>query len=150
MDNYIILRCNLCYIYLFYSKFLIFKFNVINQFLCFFTKYIFYMFFVLKRYFSFSGKIFRLKVFKHNLKFLFNRSHRTFLYLSSNFIKLKKKLKKKIKLSFFLNTDIGLFYSILNFIRRLNIFTWRGLKFSKKHYNKKQGKISSYRRGISY
>lgn len=101
------------------------------------------------RKFTYTGKIFRLKFLKKKIKFFFNRRHRNFLYFRKN-IFIKKLGKKLFRLIFIFKKDFFYFKGAYKMIRKLNIFTWRGITFSHTFLNKKQGKISSYKRGISY
>lgn len=149
--NHTIVSFNKNYICYMFSNTFLFKVNIIFllNFLLF-TKQIFSIYFNIRRYFTFTGKIFRLRFFKNKIKFIFNRSHRTFMYFNKSYISITKLNKKKYKIIFSVYRDYSFFSSYLNRVRRLNIFTWRGIKYSNKFYNKKQGKLSSYKRGISY
>lgn len=149
MLKYITLLNEYKLINIFFSSYYFFKlirFFLINLYNSFkFFKINIYLF----RYFTYTGKIFRLKFLKRKIKFFFNRRHRTFLYFN-NYIFTKKIGKKKFKLLFVLINDFFMFKGFYKKIRPLNIFTWRGITLWNSFLNKKQGKISSYKRGISY
>lgn len=96
------------------------------------------------RRFTFVGKTYRFFKKKNKMRFFFNRSHKTILYFK-NFFKLKKKKKNKCKFLFLFYIDIGFLKKYLKKIRKLNLFTRRGIKFNRLPIFKKVGKISTYR-----
>lgn len=116
----------------------------------FFNKKLFFytlcnLYFTNRKFFSYTGKIFRLRLYKKKIKFSFNRSHRLYLYFFKK-IFLKKLSKKRFKIMFFYNRDMFNLKNIFNKIRDLNIYTHRGIKYSHCFYNKKKGKISAYKK----
>jgi len=104
---------------------------------------LFYSFVVKRRRFSFVGKTYKFYKKKFKVRYSFNRAYKTSLF----FIKLIKifKKKKKYKIFFFFNTDFFFYVQVLKKIRKLNVFTRRGIKTSKLFVFKKKGKVSAYR-----
>ena len=83
------------------------------------------------------------KVRRNTITFQFGYSHR--LYLYSYFTSIIFLSKTIILVFGLLKQDIlGISYSIKN-IKRINIYTGRGIRFSKQIIYKKAGKVSSYR-----
>lgn len=130
---------------IFFSKFFIWYATIYGY--KFFGKLInlyFYFFYVFFKKFSFVGKTYRFLKKKKKLRFIFNRAHRTIIYFN-NFFKIRKKKKTKCKFWFFFFNDLGFFIGFLKKIRRVNIFTKRGIKINRLPFLKKKGKKSAYR-----
>jgi ribosomal protein L6P/L9E len=73
----------------------------------------------------------------------FGYAHR--LYLYSYFVSVKFLSKTSILLFGFIKADLLKIGHGLKQMRPINIFTGRGVRFSKQIIYKKQGKVSSYR-----
>lgn len=98
---------------------------------------------VIYRTINFVGKTYKILNKKKIMNMKFNRSHITYIFFNQNFIK-KKISKQKYKYKFFCTKNIKKLKNILNTVRKLNIFTLRGIKLSKSIKYKKKGKISTY------
>ena len=104
----------------------------LNQFSLFFFRKI-----------KFSGKGYRIyKGYRNILALQFNKSHRVYSF----FYYLGFKLLNKYNAIFFSKNTFFLNPFLYNFkyIRNINIFTLRGIRFSNQLIFKKIGKISSY------
>lgn len=128
-SKYFELKISLFFVLETYSKFMFLWYSV----------YYYYL-----RKFSFVGKTYRFFKKKKKLRFIFNRAHKTIIYFK-NFFKIKKKKKNKCKFLFLYYADIGFFKKYLKIIRKLNVFTRRGIKINRMPLFKKVGKISTYR-----
>lgn len=138
----IYLNSFLCFLFKF--KFFVFKINITSTFFLLNNlKTIFSFFFVKRRRFFFVGKTYKFYKKKSKIRYYFNRSHKTILYFFKLISILKK--KKKYKIFFFSSADFFFYINFIKRIRKLNIFTRRGIKTSKLFLFKKKGKISSYR-----
>jgi len=73
----------------------------------------------------------------------FGFSHR--LYIYSNFISVKFLGKTKVMLFGFIKTDVLLVARQIKLRRSINVFTGRGVRFSRQVVYKKPGKVSSYK-----
>lgn len=93
--------------------------------------------------FSFSGKGYRVYADVNAFSFTFGHSHLFYIYFFRTAFKLHAKTKGFLLglNSFFLNQLKVRFFES----KPLNIFTWRGVRFSRAWYAKKAGKISMYR-----
>lgn len=132
----------LCFLFRF--KFFVFKINITSTFFLLNNlKAIFTLFFVKRRRFFFVGKSYKFYKKKSKIRYYFNRSHKTILYFFKLITILKK--KKKYKIFFFSSLDFFFYINYIKRIRKLNVFTRRGIKTSKLFLFKKKGKISSYR-----
>lgn len=129
-------------------KVLFFKYQFVNNFFrIFWTFYKLIFFSFTKTFFyklKFKGKGYYIyKNIRNTIAMQFGYSHKIRLFLF--FINIKFLSKTSI-LIFGLN-KINLLHSGLNFknFRPINIFTGKGIRFSKQIIYKKTGKISSYR-----
>ena len=95
---------------------------------------------------TYTGRIYKIFFKKKFIKMNFNKSHK--LIFRYNFNKFFFKIipfDKKIYC--WLEVNNGCFSRIISKwlkIRPLNMYTWRGLHFSRNHWTKKPGKISEY------
>lgn len=102
--------------------------------LSFFLKQLFFYEFVKIK---FTGKGYKIKKnTKKSLILLFNRAHTTTLWWRNIFVKKLKKYKLYIKCNNFQNSIVN---TIL-FVRKINIFTKKGLRKSRQILFKKKGK----------
>lgn len=93
---------------------------------------------------KFKGKGFRIKFFKKIklIKFYFGKSHKTFFFLK----KIKKKRINKYKFiltSLNKNILINISRKIIN-IKKINLYTLRGLRNSRQIIYKRKGKKGTY------
>lgn len=93
---------------------------------------------------KFKGKGFRIKFFKKIklVKFYFGKSHKTFLFFKK--IKIKKINKYKFILKSLNPSNLNSNSSKVLKIRKLNIYTLRGLRKSKQIVFKRKGKKGTY------
>ncbi len=91
---------------------------------------------------KFTGKGYKIKKKKKSIKFFFGRSHLTTIF----FKKINIRRLTKYKLFFFTKKyeTVKFINSLINKIRKINIYTKRGLRFSRQKIYKKTGKKSSY------
>jgi ribosomal protein L6P/L9E len=91
---------------------------------------------------KFTGKGYKIKKKKKSIKFFFGRSHLTTIF----FKKISIKRLTKYKLFFFTKKyeTVKFINSLIKKIRKINIYTKRGLRFSRQKIYKKTGKKSSY------
>ncbi len=91
---------------------------------------------------KFTGKGYKIKKKKKSIKFFFGRSHLTTIF----FKKISIRRLTKYKLFFFTKKyeTIKFINSLIKKIRKINIYTKRGLRFSRQKIYKKTGKKSSY------
>lgn len=130
--------------YFFKFKFFFFKINFYSSFFFFNSLFpMFNSFSVKRRRFSFVGKTYKFYKKRNKIRYFFNRAYKTNLY----FFKLMRivKKKKKYKIFFFSSIDFYFYIKYIKMIRKLNVFTRRGIKTSKLFVFKKKGKISAYR-----
>ena len=93
---------------------------------------------------KFKGKGYYLyKSFRNTIAPQFGYSHR--LYVYSYFANLKFLSKTAILFFGFSNSDLLKPAHNLKYLRSINIFTGRGVRFARQRIYKKQGKVSSYR-----
>lgn len=150
---------NYYFILPFFKKFLLFKYDKWTNtiFFNFFFKnnfyYLFWNFFKII-FFSFSKIFFKKLKFKGKGYYIYKNIRNTIalqfgyshmLYLYSFFVNVKFLTKTTI-LMFGINYNniLDKTYSLFN-IKKINIFTGKGIRFSKQIIYKKTGKISSYR-----
>lgn len=143
LNNFLVIKKENTKMIVIFNKFFFFKiFTCIS--ICKTLHLIFYINFFFFKKILFIGKTFRFLIKNKKINFFFNRSHMTILFFNNFFI--IKKLKKNKFIVFFFNfLDIGIFKKYIKNIRNLNIFTKRGLRFSRSFFFKKKGKISTYR-----
>lgn len=111
--------------------------NILTNFIKTFNKPIF-------RKINFKGKGYYIyKNYRNTVTPQFGYSHRLYLYTSYLYIKF---LSKNSLIIFGLNLN-NLIYTSLKIVnwRSINIFTGRGVRFSKQIVYKKSGKISTYK-----
>lgn len=91
-----------------------------------------------------DGKAYRItKFIKNNFKLMFGRSHMVILLTRGVFLRKKKKIKKKF-MFYGVNKNIVKMCSLLSrSIRPNDMFTDRGIRFSKQINNRKLGKKGS-------
>ncbi len=91
---------------------------------------------------KFTGKGYKIKKKKKSIKFFFGRSHLTTIF----FKKINIRRLTKYKLFFFTKKyeTVKFINSLIKKIRKINIYTKRGLRFSRQKIYKKTGKKSSY------
>lgn len=91
-----------------------------------------------------DGKAYRItKFIKNNFKLMFGRSHMVILLTRGIFLRKKKKIKKKF-MFYGVNKSIVKMCSLLSrSIRPNDMFTDRGIRFSKQINNRKLGKKGS-------
>lgn len=91
---------------------------------------------------KFTGKGYKIKKKKKSIKFFFGRSHLTTIF----FKKINIKRLTKYKLFFFTKKyeTVKFISSLIKKVRKINIYTKRGLRFSRQKIYKKTGKKSSY------
>ena len=91
---------------------------------------------------KFNGKGYKIKKKKKSIKFFFGKSHLTTIF----FKKINIRRLTKYKLFFYTKKyeTIKFVFSLINKIRKINIYTKRGLRFSRQKIFKKTGKKSSY------
>lgn len=91
---------------------------------------------------KFTGKGYKIKKKKKSIKFFFGRSHLTTIF----FKKISIRRLTKYKLFFFTKKyeTVKFINSLIKKIRKINIYTKRGLRFSRQKIYKKTGKKSSY------
>lgn len=88
-----------------------------------------------------DGKAYRINKFKNNnLKLMFGRSHKTLLILPSVFLRKKKKLKKKFMFYGSNKYFVDEASNIARSVRFNDMFTNRGIRFSKQINFRKLGK----------
>lgn len=93
---------------------------------------------------KFKGKGYYIyKNFRNTITPQFGYSHR--LYLYSHFVSVKFLNKTTIFLFGLLKTDVVRVGHGIRAMRPINIFTGRGVRFSKEIIYRKVGKVSSYR-----
>lgn len=111
--------------------------NFISNFLKSWNKYFF-------NKIKFKGKGFRIKFFKKIklIKFYFGRSHKTFMLLKK--IKRKKINKYKFILLSINNNKLKEISKKIIGIKNINLYTMRGLRFSKQIIFKRKGKKGTY------
>jgi len=154
-----IYNTNYYFVLPFFKKFLLFKYDKFTNaiFFNFFFKnnfyYLFWNFFKVV-FFSFSRVFFKKLKFKGKGYYIYKNIRNTIalqfgyshmLYLYSFFVNVKFLTKTTI-LMFGINYNdiLNKTYSLFN-IKKINIFTGKGIRFSKQIIYKKTGKISSYR-----
>ncbi len=137
-----------------------FFFSPLNNFYFFFPFYKFYktlyppkaahliqmsgiMFFFFRKI-KFRGKGYYMYRNKRNtIVFRFGKSHRTYRYGFHTFLKVLS--KTAIFFSSRVVYDLNFFLLTVFQVRPINLFTLRGIRFSRQLVYKKTGKISSYR-----
>lgn len=103
-----------------------------------FLKFITQFYFYTNTKIKFKGKGYKIKKFKKNcINFKFNKSHIEYLRFKNFFFKKLRKNKYLIKYNYIISTH--LIWRVLA-IRRVNIFTLRGLRKSSQVLLKKKGK----------
>jgi ribosomal protein L6P/L9E len=107
--------------------------NSINKFLFSWNNFFF-------KKITFNGKGFKLKKKKQNLIFFFNHSHLT-LFIPINTY-LKKIQKSKVMIFYKNYKNYNSFLKKIITIRKINIYTKRGLRFSRQLVYKRKGKGS--------
>lgn len=85
------------------------------------------------------GRVFRWQIKKKTKKFVLINSHLTKIYSYQNIFVKNNKYNYNIFTIY--NKELD---NILLFLKKYNIFTWRGLIKNNKILKKKKGKISSY------
>ena len=150
-DYFFILPLFKNFIFLNYDKnsnSILFKFSFINNYYSLFWNYFKILFYSFSKVFfkklKFKGKGYYIyKNNRNTIALQFGYSHMYYLY--SFFVSVKFLTKTTI-LIFGLNFNdiIKNSYNLFN-IRQINIFTGKGIRFSRQIIYKKTGKVSSYR-----
>jgi hypothetical protein len=111
-----------------------------NNYLFFIKNVIFHLNFLYFKKIKFSGKGFRIKKNKKkkNFKLQFNKSHLTILFLKK--IILKKIKKSKFLFSFLNKKYLNYISKKIIKINKINIYTKRGLRYSRQLLKKKMNK----------
>lgn len=93
---------------------------------------------------KFKGKGFRIKFFKKIklIKFYFGKSHKTFFILKK--IKRKKINKYKFIVLGLNNDKLKIISKKISNIKNINLYTLRGLRFSRQIIYKRKGKKGTY------
>lgn len=91
---------------------------------------------------KFTGKGYKIKKKKKSIKFFFGKSHMTNIIF--NKLIFKKLTKNKILILTKKKKIIEFTRSLISKIRKISIYTKRGLRFSRQKIYKKTGKKSSY------
>lgn len=91
-----------------------------------------------------DGKAYRInKLRGNNFKLMFGRSHMCLLYYKNVFLKKKKKIKKKFMFYGSSKYHVDSTASTTKLVRPNDVFTDRGIRFSKQINNRKLGKKGS-------
>lgn len=143
-----VLKNFLYFIYDFQINVLIFQFHFKNNFYSLFWNYFKILFYSFSKIFfkklKFKGKGYYIyKNNRNTIALQFGYSH--LLYLYSFFITVKFLTKTTILMFGINNFDLILNSKSLYNIRKINIFTGKGIRFARQIIYKKTGKISSYR-----
>ena len=130
------------------SKLVVFTFLFVNNFYKLYWKLLVSLFSIMNRPFfkklKFKGKgyyIFKNK--RNTVTPQFGYAHRIYIY--SYFLNVKFLSKTSIFIFGLSSNDIVFVSSKIKSTRPINIFTGRGVRFSREVIYKKQGKVSSYR-----
>lgn len=106
-------------------------------------KSFFYFYVNFKIKIFYIGKSYKWIILKNFIKFIFNKSNKNIIFFNKN-IKIKNCSKNIFLLKTYSLNNIIFFKKTISKIRKLNIFTGRGIGTNRSTIFRKKGKISAY------